>query len=95
MMSRVPFTSLWVIAGALSTGAVLAQHTPPNDEETARDIVATTVRSLGHPCEHPERATRDPAVSRPDQAAWILECANAKYWIRYDNDEPAEIKQLD
>jgi hypothetical protein len=53
------------------------------------------VRSLGHPCEHPERATRDPAVSRPDQAAWILECANAKYWIRYDNDEPAEIKQLD
>jgi hypothetical protein len=94
-MSRYWVASLGLIAAALGAGGALAQGGAPADEETARDIIATTVRSLGHPCEHPERATRDPAVSRPDQAAWILECANAKYWIRYDNDEPAEIRQLD
>jgi hypothetical protein len=94
-MSRPPIALLWMITAALGPGGALAQDAAPVDEETAKDIVATTVRSLGHPCEHPERATRDPAVSLPDQAAWILECANAKYWVRYDNDEPAEIRQLD
>ena len=94
-MSRRRITTIWIIAGALSAGHALAQNAAPADEVTARDIVATTVRSLGHPCERPERATRDPAVSLPDQAAWILECANARYWVRYDNDQPAEIRQLD
>jgi hypothetical protein len=94
-MSKSVIALPWVFAAALSAVDVLAQSAPPVTEETAKDIVATTVRSLGHPCEQPERATRDPAVSLPDQAAWILECANAKYWVRYDNDEPAEIRQLD
>ena len=94
-MSRYRAMALWIIAAALGAGDALAQNAAPTDEDSARDIVATTVRSLGHPCEHPERATRDPAVSLPDQAAWILECANARYWVRYDNDEPAEIRQLD
>jgi hypothetical protein len=53
------------------------------------------VRSLGHPCERPERAVRDEAASLPDEAAWILTCSNARYWVRYDNDVPAEIRQLD
>jgi hypothetical protein len=94
-MSRHLIAVLGMTASALCAGGVLAQNAAPADDETAKDIVATTVRSLGHPCEHPERATRDPAVSLPDQAAWILECANARYWIRYDNDEPAEIRRLD
>ena len=94
-MSRRKVVTICMIAGALSAGHALAQNTAPADEESAKGIVATTVRSLGHPCEHPERATRDPAVSLPDQAAWVLECANARYWVRYDNDQPAEIRQLD
>jgi hypothetical protein len=95
MIRRQPIGALWLIATALGAGGALAQVKAPIDVESAKDIVATTVRSLGHPCEHPERATRDPAVSLPDQAAWILECSNARYWVRYDNDEPAEIRQLD
>ena len=94
-MSRHPSASLWIIAATLCAGGALAQDKAPADEESAKDIVATTVRSLGHPCEQPERAERDPAVSLPDQAAWILTCSNARYWVRYDNDEPAEIKQLE
>jgi hypothetical protein len=94
-MSRHRIAALWMIVAALCTGGALAQNAAPADAETARDIVATTVRAQGYPCEQPKRATRDPAVSLPDQAAWILQCANARYWIRYDNDVPAEIRQLD
>jgi hypothetical protein len=94
-MSRHPSASLWIIAAMLCAGAACAQDTAPVQEESPRDIVADTVRSQGYPCDQPERATRDEAASLPDQAAWVLECANARYWVRYDNDEPAEIRQLE
>jgi hypothetical protein len=83
------------MAAALAATGAPARATAPVDEESAKDIIATTVRSLGHPCERPERAVRDTAASLPDQAAWILTCSNARYWVRYDNDEPAEIRRLD
>ena len=94
-MTRHPSTALWIVAAMLCAGGAGAQNASPADEETAKDIVATTVRSQGYPCEQPERAARDPAASSPDQAAWVLECANARYWVRYDNDLPAEIRQLE
>jgi hypothetical protein len=85
------------LAIALGVGAgAFAQDRPPMViDETAKDIVATTVRSQGYSCEHPKRAVRDEAASSPDQAAWVVECANASYWVKYDNDLPAEIRQLD
>jgi hypothetical protein len=94
-MKRDPGAAPWVVAAMLGAGAALAQGMPPDDEESAKDIVADTVRSQGYPCDQPERATRDAAASLPDQAAWVLECANARYWVRYDNDEPAEIRRLE
>jgi hypothetical protein len=94
-MSRHAIAVLYGVAATLAAGGALAQVKAPVEEESAKDIVATTVRSLGHPCERPERAVRDEAASLPDQAAWILTCSNARYWVRYDNDEPAEIRQLD
>lgn len=94
-MSRHWVASFWMIAAALSPGGALAQVTAPADEESAKGIVATTVRSRGYSCERPERAVRDKAASLPDRAAWILECTNARYWVRYDNSLPAEVRQLD
>jgi hypothetical protein len=93
-MSRHRIAALWMIAAAFCASGALAQNAAPADEESARDIVATTVRSQGYACEQPERAARDPAVSLPDQAAWILKCANARYWVRYNDDLAAEIRQL-
>ena len=90
-----PSAALWIIAAMLCAGGAFAQNKMPADEESAKGIVADTVRSQGYPCDRPKRATRDEAASLPDQAAWVLECANAKYWVRYDNDLPAEIRQLE
>jgi hypothetical protein len=84
-----------IVAAAFWTAGAVAQEAPPAVDETAKDIVATTVRSQGYPCEDPRRAVRDEAASAPDRAAWVVECANGSYWVRYDNDEPAEIRRLD
>ncbi len=94
-MRSHPSAPLWTIAAMLCAGGALAQDKTPADEESAKGIVADTVRSQGYPCDQPKRATRDEAASLPDQAAWVLECGNARYWVRYDNDEPAEIRQLE
>jgi hypothetical protein len=87
--------SLRGMAAVLWAATAGAQEAPTALDETAKDIVATTVRSQGHPCENPKRASRDEAASAPDRAAWVVECANASYWVRYDNDVPAEIRRLD
>lgn len=63
-------------------------------EGTPKDIVVT-VRLQGYPCEDPNHAVRAETASLPDGAVWILECANATYWIKYDNGLPAEIRELD
>ncbi len=90
-----PCAWLCAVATSLAVPSALAQDAAPLVEENAKDIVASTVRSQGHPCEHPKRAVRDEAASAPDRAAWILECANATYWIKYDNDLPAEVREVD
>lgn len=87
--------SLWIMAVVLFAAAAAAQKAPTAIDETAKDVVATTVRSQGYPCEDPKRAVRDEAASAPDRAAWVVECVNASYWVRYDNDVPAEIRRLD
>ena len=94
-MIGCPRACLYAVAALLAVPGARAQDAAPVVDETVKDIVATTVRAQGHPCEQPERVVRDEAASAPDRAVWVLECANATYWVRYDNDVPAEIRQLD
>ena len=91
-MNKLAIVSLWVIV-ALSADGAFAQA-PRVADETAKDVVAATVRSQGYACDQPKQAIRDPAISAPDRAAWTLECANATYLVRYDNDVPAEIRRV-
>jgi predicted NUDIX family NTP pyrophosphohydrolase len=94
-MNRNQLALASVVLVALGAGGALAQDTAPAVEETAKDIVATTVRSQGYACENPKRAIRDRAASEPDRATWVVECANASFRVKYDNDLPAEITPLD
>jgi|APTNR8051073442_1049403.scaffolds.fasta_scaffold02588_7 hypothetical protein len=64
------------------------------DDDGAADIVADQVRDQGWPCADPVQAVRDPAESRPDEAVWTLQCADAVYRVRLVPDEAAEIKVL-
>jgi hypothetical protein len=75
------------LLAALGSGGGVAQERP-------RDIVAATVRAQGHPCDRPERLRPDEEASTPDEPAWIIECANAKYWVKYRNGLAAEIRPM-
>jgi hypothetical protein len=42
----------------------------------------------------PVTAERDSALSRPDEAVWILKCQNATYRVRLIPDLAARVEQL-
>jgi len=50
--------------------------------ESPKDVIAAQVRLQGHPCDSPLKAARDRENSKPDVAAWVLECRNATYRVR-------------
>lgn len=62
--------------------------------EKPRDVVAATVRSQGHPCDQPKRLRPDEEASTPDEPAWVLECSNASYWVKYRDGLAAEIRRM-
>ena len=51
-------------------------------EETPQEIIAAHVRLQGYACDTPRSAKPDKNASRPDEAAWILDCGNARYRVR-------------
>ena len=56
-------------------------------QETDASIVAAAVRDHGFACEDPVSASRDPADSAPDEAAWILQCKQASYRVKFVGSE--------
>lgn len=83
------------VIGALSVAAVATLATPPATAQTSpADSLAAQVRTQGFTCATPVSAKRDRKLSRPDRAAWILQCANANYRIKLDPDMAAAIEPL-
>jgi hypothetical protein len=74
---------------ALLEGGVRAEETP------AAEIIADQIRDQGYSCHEALTAERDPTYSRPDEAAWILECDNATYRVRLVPGLSADVERLD
>jgi hypothetical protein len=72
------------IALLIVTLGVIAAFGAPvaSKSEDAADVVAAQIRLQGHRCDKPVRAARDLENSRPDAAAWLLECRNAAYRVQ-------------
>jgi hypothetical protein len=70
----------------------LAADPPP---ETAVAILAAAVRDRGFPCDRPISAERDPSASRPDRAAWIIQCETARYRVVFEGDTGALVLPLE
>jgi hypothetical protein len=66
-----------------------AEEIPP------AQIIADQVRDQGFSCNGSPTAERDPAYSRPDEQAWILDCDNATYRVRLIPDMAADVERLD
>jgi hypothetical protein len=62
------------------------------DEATVdAGIVADQVRSQGFACAEPVSAERDPAKSKPNEAYYVLTCADATYNVLLVPDMAAQV----
>jgi len=82
------------IALLAATIGVTAVH-PVSAEEPTKDLLAAQIRDQGFPCSKPVSAQRDLALSKPDEAVWVLKCENGAYRIRLVPDMAARVKRLD
>jgi hypothetical protein len=73
-------------------GLTFAAHAA---EETTADALAAQIRTQGYRCDGPLSAERDAEHSKPDEAVWVLKCANATYRMRIIPDMAAKVEQLE
>ena len=64
-------------------------------QDSASAMLAARIREQGYACNRPLDAERDPALSRPDSAVWVLRCDDGRYRIRLVPDMAARIERLD
>jgi hypothetical protein len=61
-------------------------------EESVEDVVSAQIRSQGYVCNKPMTARELPSDSEPEEAAWLLQCANAVYEVRLIPHMAAKVK---
>ena len=59
------------------------------------ETLAAQVRLQGHSCDEPLSATRDAALSKPNEAVWVLKCANASYRLSVIPNMAAKVERLE
>jgi len=62
---------------------------------TSVNTGAAQVRLQGHRCDEPLSATRDNALSKPNEAVWVLKCANAGYRLSVIPNMAAKVERLE
>lgn len=88
----VAVSAVLVLCVALSGNLANAED---GDTDMPLDVVAASVRDRGYTCEDPKEAKRDEAASKPDEAAWIIDCGNARYRVIYEGDAGVEVEAID
>jgi hypothetical protein len=74
-MMRLRFSIVATFGCCLIATSVQAQ-------ESSDDILAAHLRVQGYKCDAPKNARRDARASRPGEAVWLIDCANAHYRVR-------------
>jgi hypothetical protein len=88
-----PGKSLLASGGCLA--AVLVVGDPDRTAgQTPPESLADQVRAQGYPCDRLMSAERDAGQSRPNEAVWIIKCANAAYRMRVIPDMAARVEPL-
>ena len=65
------------------------------EEAPAAEMLADHIRRQGYRCDGPLSAVRDPARSKPDEAVWVLKCANVTYRLTLIPDMAWKVEQLE
>jgi hypothetical protein len=83
-----------LLALAIFLSVALASAAEPLPETTVA-IIAAAVRDRGFACARPISAEREPSASRPDRAAWIIQCDTARYRVVFEGDTGALVLPLE
>jgi hypothetical protein len=96
-MRLLALGSVSALGGALALNAADTSVAPvaQAQEEIPADIIAVQIRKQGFECGTAQSASRDPAVSSPDEPVWILKCNNASYRVRLVGNLADHIEKLD
>jgi hypothetical protein len=84
-MSRL--AALAALAASATITVAMAQETPVG-------VLADHIRTQGFTCKTPESATRDAALSKPDEAVWVLKCDGVTYRVRLVPDQAAKVEKI-
>jgi hypothetical protein len=87
--------STWKYAVIAPFALFAATDNVLGQEEKPEEIIAVQLRSQGFACDNPRNALRDPADTRPDEAAWTIECDGQKYRVRFVPDMAAQVEKID
>jgi hypothetical protein len=63
--------------------------------ETPEEIIAAKIRLQGFACDKPVSAERDRAVSKPNDAVWLLKCEGQNYRVRLIPNMAADVQPMD
>lgn len=88
-IDRLFLLSVAAVLGLPGTEPVRAAGT-----EVSKDIIAVQIRKQGFECKNPLSAERDPAASKPDEAAWILKCEGVAYKVQLIPKQAAKVERL-
>jgi len=81
-----------MIVGGAAVAWPLAVVAQP---EMPADSIAAQIRLQGYRCDAPVGATRNTELSRPNEAVWVLKCANATYRVRLMPNMAAGVERLE
>ena len=91
-MTASPRARTAVVAAVISLAALPV--TGAAQPETPGNIIAAQIRTQGYPCWRPVVATRNRQASKPNEAVWVLGCANATYRVRLVPDLAAQVIRI-
>lgn len=62
--------------------------------ESDTSVIAAAVRQRGFICDDPQPPTPDYETSSPDEPAWLLNCANGSYRVKFMGDTGAQVEPV-